>query len=264
MSKVGLGAWLAANAGIISIVGALVIFFSWTVTNTLGQRYSRLKQSVETADGTFRLYTTLHDLRGSLNSVAMETVYAREAAESSHNQTVSRESIRVEVDALRRDYTHTRLSAHQIIELMDFTSQTLAFSAGVGTETATAKQIQNLHDDIYAMYREVQDRDRAVEAANSTPEPDVRQLRPVVTEYVSFVRHDAIPRVRGFYQAITNACNTRQNEGREQLARSQRNAARAARVALALYIVGSLLVLSGQYFDKVHKKDKQDAQTSTR
>ena len=85
MSRQG-GEWLVDNAGLISVIGALIIFFSWTITNTLGQRYTRLKQSVEAAESTFRLYTALHELRDSLSSVAMEAVYAREAAEQAGNE----------------------------------------------------------------------------------------------------------------------------------------------------------------------------------
>src|SRR4051812_16500866 len=76
-----LGQWIVLNSGLVSVLGALIIFFSWSITNTLGQRYARLKQSVEAGDATFRLYTSLHELRDSLNSVIMETVYAREAVE---------------------------------------------------------------------------------------------------------------------------------------------------------------------------------------
>jgi hypothetical protein len=254
MSRLSFSSWLATNAGVISVLGALVIFFSWTVTNTLGQRYSRLKQSVETAESTFRLYTTLHELRASLKSVAMETVYAREAAERLHTDKPIDDPRISEVIQLRRSYSHARLSAHQINELMDFASQTLDFSGGVGTDTGTAKQIRDLHAQIYEVYRQVRDRDRAAEVANSSIRPDVEKLRPAIEEYIRFVREDAIPRVGGFYEAIVDASNLRREEGRAQLAHSKRSAAWATRGALVLYIVGSLLALGGQYLDKVYKK----------
>lgn len=43
MSK-SIGPWLINNAGIISVVGALIIFFSWAVANTLGQRQQTNKR----------------------------------------------------------------------------------------------------------------------------------------------------------------------------------------------------------------------------
>ena len=50
-------------------IGAIIIFFSWILTNTIQQRYTALKQSLETAQGNFRLYNTLHEVRGMVNSV---------------------------------------------------------------------------------------------------------------------------------------------------------------------------------------------------
>lgn len=256
----GLSPWLAENAGVLSVIGALIIFFSWAVTNTLGQRYSRLKQSVEAADNTFRLYTELHELRASLNSVAMEAVYAREAAERSaregaeqrRNGPENRE--KAEILDLRRRYSHTQLAAHQIKELMDFASQTLEYSSSVGTKTDTAAKIRALNDEIYAVYAEVRDLDRAAEIANGTPSPALPPLKIAIVAYVDHVRRQAIPRVASLYKAIVDSSNQRHDEGRNELARSKRNAARASSTALVLYAIGSALVLGGQYLDKVYKK----------
>jgi hypothetical protein len=251
MSKSSLGSWLAANAGVLSVLGALVIFFSWAVTNTLGQR---LKQSVETAESTFRLYTTLHELRASLNSVAAEAVYAREAAEGHPTEKPEDDTQARELMRLTRDYVHARLAAHQIRELMDFARQTLDFSNSVGTDSDTAQQVNDIHREIYEVYSQAQDRDRAAQRANSSPKPDISKVRPAVEDYVLFVREKAIPQVRGLYEAIVDASNKRRDEGRAQLNRSKRNAAWATRGALVLYIVGSLLALGGQYLDKVYKR----------
>ena len=54
--------------------GAIIIFSSWAVTNGLTQRFSNLKLSLESARSSFRLYTTLHELREMVNSLGMEVV----------------------------------------------------------------------------------------------------------------------------------------------------------------------------------------------
>ena len=177
MSK-SLGLLLVESAGVISVIGALVIFFSWSVTNTLGQRYSRLKQSVEAADNAFRLYTSLHELRDSLNSVAMETVYAREAAEKISSNTGDRR-VSETID-LRRQYSHTRMSAHQVKELMDFASQSLDYSASVRNVTPTSQRIKSLHEEIYTVYARARELDRAVELVNGMPNPALEPLRETV------------------------------------------------------------------------------------
>jgi hypothetical protein len=117
-----LRAWARNNASILSVTGALIIFFSWAVTNTISQRYSQMKQSLETAQGTFRLYTTLHGRRDQLNSVALEVVQGKTSNNAS--RLASGRTGDPLVDDVRIDFDLTRLSAHQIKELMDFTVET--------------------------------------------------------------------------------------------------------------------------------------------
>lgn len=251
MPKGSLATWLTTNPGLISVLGALVIFFSWAVTNTLGQRYTRMKQSVEAAESTFRLYSALHELRDQLNSVAMETVYVRDSLVQDNRMTDRPLS---DIQRIRNEYYQARRSAHQVRELMDFTAQTVDFSAGVGTNTKVANSINVIAGNISAMYEEVRKRDRAAEAQASLENPDINKLAPSVNEYVRYVRSEAIPSVRGFFGQITAASNQRREEGRSQLSRAKRNATWASRAALILYIAGSILALGGQYLDKVYNK----------
>ena len=251
MSKVG--AWLTANAGVLSVLGALIIFFSWAVTNTLGQRYARMKQSAETAESTFRLYTTLHELRASLNSVAAEAVYTREAAEQGIGKHRELAGVEAEIFHLRRRYRNSRLSAHQIKELMDFASQTRDFSNGVASNTETAERVRTLSDEIYQIYRSVHELDLAAETAIGTPKPALAPLRIAVDGYAAAVSEAVNSKVPTLFQQIVAASNHRRDEGREQLARTKQYSEFAARIALVLYVVGSILALGGQYLDKIYK-----------
>jgi hypothetical protein len=210
-----------------------------------------MKQSVETAESTFRLYSTLHESRDQINSVAMETVYVRNKLDQDARITNSQLP---DIKRMRSEYDQARRSARQIRELMDFTVQTVDFSAGVGTDTKAARSINVIAGDISKRYEEVRKRDRAAEAQASQEDPDVSKLGPLIEEYVRYVRSEAIPRVRGFFEQITEVSNKRREEGRAQLTRARRNATWASRTALILYIVGSILVLGGQYLDKVYNK----------
>jgi hypothetical protein len=154
------------------------------------------------------------------------------------------------------------MSAHQIKEMMDFASQTLDYSSAVGTGTPTSQKVKTLHDDIYRLYARARDLDRAVERVNATPAPPISPLREAIEDYITYVRGDAVPRVAGLYEAIVNASNDRHDEGRRELAQAKGNAVRAARTALVLYVVGSLLTLGGQYLDKVYKKTLEASKTA--
>jgi hypothetical protein len=254
MSRNGILAWMSRNAGVISVAGALVIFFSWAITNTLAQRYSRLKQSVETAESTFRLYTTLYELRGTLHAITQETLYGREAAERSRGDDPGQDPQRAERSRLRRQFSLARLSARQIDELAAFSGQTLEYSNGVGGTSGTAQRIMRVNREIFAMYEQLRELDEAAERADRTPTAGLAELRSAVERYDRFVRDNAERTVPGFYQAIVSALNTRRDEGRQQLALARRRSGLATRTALLLYFVGSVLALGGQYLDKVYNK----------
>src|SRR5258706_14333830 len=128
--------WVRANSGLISVAGALIIFFSWTVTNTLVQRYNRIKAGTESAQSTFRLYTTLHEQRNQLNSLAMEVIQRNEAGMDASIFCAGKTDDRL-VNEARKQYSRNRLSAHQVKELMDFTAETDSLSRAVGKSSPT-------------------------------------------------------------------------------------------------------------------------------
>src|SRR5438046_10649475 len=102
--------WAQNNGGLISTLGALIIFFSWVVTNTLGQKYGRVKSSVESGQSTFRLYTTFNELRGSLNSLAMEVLQFKNDTEA--RISAPEKETESEVDVARESFSLTRISAY--------------------------------------------------------------------------------------------------------------------------------------------------------
>jgi hypothetical protein len=244
--------WARTNAGVISTVGALIVFFSWAVTNTLGQRYGRLKASLETGQSTFRLYTTLHELRDQLNSLAMEVVQSRKATDAS--RFTSGSTADVGLDTARARFDQTRLSAHQIKELMDFTAETHSFSRAASTTTAMSHTIDGLLGEVGKL-ADATSRLLAEAERHHTNRPEDREpFLNASARYVEFVRNEAIPQVGPFFQRIVDAANARRREAEDELARARSRSERASRVALVLYVFGSVLVIGGQFVDKTRPK----------
>lgn len=244
--------WARDNSGIVSVIGALIIFFSWVVTNTLAQRYSRLKTSVESAQSTFRLYTKLNELRNSLNSLAMEVVQNKTSIDAS--SFMPGRMGNPDIDRAQTDFALTRLSAHQIKELMDFTVETHSFSKSVGNTTEASRQVEALLKEIDQLHSRVRDQEREVEKCWQPASQSFDNFQAAAHKYIAFVRNEAIPRVPSLYEKIVNASNLRHKEGRERLAKSKSRADRSSKAALALYLLGSILALSGQYLDKTKPK----------
>ena len=65
---------IRSNAGLISILGALIIFFSWVVSNTFKTKYTNLNSAIASAERDARIFGALGELAGSVNSVASEIV----------------------------------------------------------------------------------------------------------------------------------------------------------------------------------------------
>jgi len=256
MAHQGFLSRLTENAGLITVVGALILFFSWVVTNTFGVRYTRLKQSVENAESTFRLYQTLHGLRDQMNSLALEVVQRRDTPDASRFR--SGQTGNIEVDAAREKFDLTRLSAHQIKELNDFTGEMSEFSRAVGSDTPASRDVTRLAVEVSELSKNVREKERLVEELSLNVSADPSQVRSAIDDYVNYVRSTAIPEMPKLFPEAVEASNVRRAEGAEQLARAKANAQRANRTATILYVLGTLLVLGGQYLDKVHgKKAKQ-------
>jgi hypothetical protein len=247
--------WTQNNAGVISVVGALIIFFSWMVTNTLGQKYSRLKSSIESAQSTFRLQTKLNELRNSLNSLAMEVVQQKNSSDASI--FMPGRTGDSEIDRMRTNFSLTRLSAHQVNELMDFTVETHSFSCSVGTTTEASQKIESLLKEVDQIYSKAIAKEREVE---TTWQPGTSPLEEKFTveaqNYIRFIRNEAIPHVPRLYKEIVSASNTRHEQGR-RLTESKRRFEKATKAALWLYVLGSVLALGGQYLDKTKPKAQE-------
>ena len=253
--------WATDHTSIISVVGALVIFFSWVVTNTLGQRYSRVKTATESAQSTFRLYTTLHEQRNQLNSLAMEVIQRGQSGMDASIFSSGRIS-NPELKQARKQFSLDRLSAHQVKELMDFAAEADALSRAVGNISETSKKIQQILRELDPIYQELTMRERSAEnAINSPDQPPVAVMR-AVQDYSDYYRLKALPEVPTLYQRVVDAANARQREAVEQLAEAKARADRSSDLAIWLYAIGSLLALTGQTVEKVSHKNVPDSGTS--
>ncbi|MBK8040719.1 MAG: hypothetical protein IPK22_26840 [Verrucomicrobiaceae bacterium] len=247
-------AWARTNSGIISVAGALIIFFSWVITNTLGQRYSRMKAATESAQATFRLYTTLHEQRNQLNSVAMEIIQRREAGVNASILGAGKTGDTV-TDEARKDYGLTRLSAHQVRELMDFTGETHALSRAVGEQSSASAEIEALLIEVGDLHRNLISREREAETAVNSPNLDPAKLRETVQSYSEHFRSVALPRVPKLYGRIVDSSNKRAEEASQYLDTAKAQAELAGKISIFLYVIGSCLALIGQAIEKTKPKD---------
>jgi hypothetical protein len=251
-------AWATSNSGLISVAGALIIFFSWAITNTLVMRYNRIKAATESAQSTFRLYTTLHEQRNQLNSIAMEVIQRSEAGMNASIFGAGRTGDPL-LNEARQQYSRDRLSAHQVKELMEFTAEAYSLSRAVGKSSPTSQTIQNILEEVEPVYRKLTEFDRNAARACNDQKLSAAEIMRTVKAYSDYYRSEALPQVPGFYQRIVDASNIRRKEASDHLDSAKSQAQRASRAAVILYILGSVLALSGQAIEKAKPKDATPA-----
>lgn len=236
------------------MIGALVLFFSWSVRNTIYERYAHLKTNIQSAEQIFRLYNTLHELRNNVNSLAIEIVQQKTSRDASQYRAGLTGF--PGIDDAQRQFDMTRLSAHQMTELMDFAGKTSEISISVGGNSLVADSISMKSNEIQRLRDSVSYFEQEVEKVKYVTEEDVPfTLRPVVDNYCDFWHYISRHRVPQLYDTITRLSNERLEEAHEVLLTAEGNSSLADGWAFYLYIIGTLMALGGQAIDKFIKKD---------
>jgi hypothetical protein len=246
--------WARAHSGLVSISGALVIFFSWVITNTLGQRYNAIKSTTESAQATFRLYTTLHEQRNQLNSLAMEVIQRNDAGSDATMFSAGPARDHERMIAVKQ-FNMDVLVAHQVNELMDFTVETNALSRSAGTSTRASDQIVQVLKEVDPIYQKLHELRKTAEQVIADPNSPLQEVKSTTEAYRTYLRSEAVPKVPGLYERIVDASNIRRREAEAELKSAKTKAERAAKFAIGVYVFGSLLALAGQAIEKTKPKE---------
>ncbi|HEY4322662.1 MAG TPA: hypothetical protein VGN20_01720 [Mucilaginibacter sp.] len=245
---------LKKYGSLISVTGALILFFSWSVHNTLYERYLHLKISIQSAEQTFRLYSTLHELRNNINGLATEVVGQHfDIDASQYRSGLTSDPI---VNKAHRDFDLTRLNAHQLKELMDFAVKTCDLSNSVGVKSPIGDQIIKLTNEIMLLRDSVSYKEGLAENENSIPLDRLTDKSfSAIYGYIDFWRNVNRTRISVLYPEIINLSNIRVKEAHEILLKAENKSEFADSLSFYLYIFGSILAIGGQAMDKLIKTD---------
>lgn len=243
---------------LVSVLGALLLFFSWITTNLVAEKFKSAKAAYEAAAEKRVIRQMLTELKGDVESVAAEAINARLSLVELELRSDPQSS-----DLERREwYGHrnlilrlasTGLNARQIDYGNNFCNLTIEHSL-VGEEQSTAQA--KLGEACSDISRLKSMKDQLIERMEIN-------LQSYNTENTALKiiedRHSAL---RGEYRSLlepfpsmlkkaVDASNEREDELREELERASGSNAAAKRVAVLLYVSGSVMVLSGQVLSKL-------------
>ena len=168
-----------------------------------------------------------------------------------------------ELDRISTEFDLTRLAANQIKELEAFTAQTNDYSLAVASHSEAADEVQAIVKEVHSLSSPLSGLERDVEVLAFDREEHLEDYRKAVAVYVAYIRDKAIPAVGLLYSRVVSASNRRGEEGRIELRAAKARAELSSKIALFLYVLGSLMVLGGQYLDKIHTK-QANSQATTR
>ncbi|MDH7447958.1 hypothetical protein [Aquimarina sp. 2201CG14-23] len=224
-------------------IGGIIIFLSWVLTNTIHQNFKDLKQSLNSANGTFRLYNTLHEVRSMVNSVAAEVIQ-RNPNDKDASQFRAGKHANKDIELIRNDFSMTRLNAQQVNELMDFTAEVNALSIALDDENDTHKEIQYTMrgvGDLVERYRKLE---RAAERElNVSNDFTTLSDFKAIPDYIATYKRDILPQVPEFYPKIIELSNIRNNEASKKLSKLKKRAKLSRYASIIVYIIGTTLII---------------------
>ena len=246
-----------ANTDLISIVGALIIFFSWVVNNTLKTNYSNLKNAIASAERDTRLYGALDELAGSVNAIASEVVEPklRERQERYRDANTIQSLFLATADKL----STALLAAYQIRACEQFCARSLMLSNAHSGKTASARALDAVAKESSALFAEFsikrgkcEDIINQIRRQGDDVKKDEYQVAMrSIDDFIQYIREFAIPKVGPFYERAVPATNERRAELRKVEAQMGKYVRTFDRLSIWLYIVGSVLTLLGKVIEKM-------------
>lgn len=243
---------------LLSVLGALLLFFSWIMTNLVAEQFKSAKAAYETAAEKRVIRQLLTELKGDVESVAAEAINARlslvelELRSDPQNSNLETREWYEHRNLILR-LASTGLNARQIDHGNNFCNLTIEHSL-VGEEQSAAQA--KLGDACTDISRLKSKKDQLIERmefnvqsynTKSTPLKTVEERHSMLrSEYRSLLEP-----FLGMLQKAVEASNEREDELRDELERAKSRNTTAKRVAVLLYVSGSVVVLAGASLSKL-------------
>jgi hypothetical protein len=242
---------------LIAVLGALILFFSWIITNTFGEKLKAATSAYSDAERDHDIFYKLHDMKHDIATIITHVIQVGQDVDGIRNQAQSlsgddpQSNHRV-INGLRHEIALASLSAQQLDRARDFHflhTKRLAQSADATVNTERNRLFQQL-DSFYSRkntllvemnhnYQAAQEADR-LESGLEEHARLQQLIRDECLEPLGFVLKQLV----SYY----NEESSRLLKERKK-AKQQDN--KAKRLALILYIVGTIFALGGTVIEKL-------------
>lgn len=246
--------WLQEYPGFLSVIGALILFFNWLISNTLQASYMSWKSSIEQADRHNCLSYMFAQIRDLLLSVTSEIWKPR--CPPQNDQLIR--GIENEYSGALDSMSRTRLNATRVNELNEFCIRELTFSRSPATVMNAAFELQQIQNESQQLFQRlceafgvVDGIIKEVQAMDPRPPDQVQRAITAINECEAAYRNEILPKVAPLCDRAVMAANKLRRDIYVELQSHQRRAKVFSSVAIWIYILGSIVVVAGQVGDKM-------------
>jgi predicted nuclease with TOPRIM domain len=244
---------------LLASCGALLIFFSWLATNTLGEKFKRAETEFETAREKQHLYHTLDDIQASARGLAGQVGNLHRDCQrlaASLDPWRDEQAVRDQqaYDELRLDLVSTIVNADQIDRGKSFVDIVLDRQDPSTKTSVSHKQILEISAKLSDLLKEKKAVVEQMQANLARYAPsgavsmeDVRNEHRRLNETYRVILQPFGP----LLQTAADATNARERELRTEYSKAKSRSTKANRASIFLYIIGTALVLIGTALDKL-------------
>jgi hypothetical protein len=231
---------LRQHPDLIAAVGALVVFTSWAVSSTLGQRYEREATSITEADDERAFFESMAGLRQSQERLISISRELRSDLRAAH--TIA-DGLADRFPTLT-DYYRVQGLASQVRELRFEYQRQVAYSKAIGTSSDALASVDKV---LTPLEQGLAERQAAIDTQLQSATADHDRLKADVAGYAAYFGREVAPQLGPLFGLVANAKNVSYTEGQKRLESVKRRADRTSTMALVLYALGSTLALGGKF-----------------
>jgi hypothetical protein len=242
----------SALGDLLAVCGALQLFFSWVATNTFGEKLKSAKSAYQDAQRDAWQLAKLREMHQSIDSVASAVIQAHKSLswQLRSSQLEGRELNRLEEDDLRNDLALTGLSAAQI----DWVYKGVQISQGQFLRSGS-RSLERLFRDVIEPLRALTIRKDAIlcEMQENYGHRDrtIDERREEHSRLRQRISQECLEPFPALVEVLVDVTNEESELLRRAQQRSEKIYKRVKQAALVLYVIGSMMTITGTVVSKV-------------
>ena len=240
---------LLNNHGVIGFVGALLIFFSWLISNTFEANYKDTQSHISSIERRFQEGNIIGEMNTRIKNIEEQVALI---SNDLYRLRIGRESA--------ADYWHSKFSSFiqlrdtriQIDNLLDLINRTIGLAIAINPNSEFHLKAKAMYDEIEPLRNEADEHEVKINHIISLrySEENLKTIEAALKSYDAFLYQYSIPKVHAVIQDAVNMSNEAQDIAEKHLDNLKIRKEISKYAALISYVLGSVFILFGGAVEK--------------